>query len=340
MESKKSKLYTPIISVIIPIYNAEKCLHRCINSIINQTFYNIEIILIDDGSPDHCSDICDEYSKIDARIKVIHKQNAGVSSARNTGLNHALGEYIMFCDADDYVAPNWCEILYNQILNTPNAWIVSNIATVRDNKIFITQNRLNSDFKLSYHDIFASSLSAYTVNKIYNKSILFENNIFFDESRKIGEDVLFNINYYLHCDSIIYLKEPLYYYCLNSQSASNKYQPNQFELNLELFSARLKVIQKNELEPFTNLYLYMFLRWLNNTMDKRNPMSFIQKMRYNNKMMNTEEFRFCVSHATGNNDSKLFMKIVKKHNYYLYWLFQKACVIKGKLFNRNTGEKQ
>lgn len=89
------------ISIIIPIYNVEKYLKRCIDSIVNQTYKNTEIILVNDGSPDNCGEICDEYAKIDSRIKVIHKENGGLSSARNAGIDISSGEYIMFVDSDD-----------------------------------------------------------------------------------------------------------------------------------------------------------------------------------------------------------------------------------------------
>lgn len=105
-ESKK-----PLISVIIPIYKVEKYLHKCVDSVINQTYSNLEIILVDDGSPDGCGRVCDEYAAKDSRIRVIHKENGGLSDARNAGLDIATGEYIGFVDSDDYIAQNMYEIL-------------------------------------------------------------------------------------------------------------------------------------------------------------------------------------------------------------------------------------
>ena len=102
----------PTISVIVPVYKAEAYLHRCVESIRNQTFYDLEIILVDDGSPDNCGAICDEYAKIDSRIKVIHKENGGASTARNWGLEIATGEYIGFVDSDDYIHPQMYQLLY------------------------------------------------------------------------------------------------------------------------------------------------------------------------------------------------------------------------------------
>lgn len=105
----------PLITIVIPVYNVKDYLHKCVNSIINQTYTNLEIILVDDGSPDSCGQICDEYGKVDSRIKVIHKSNGGLSDARNAGINIANGRYISFIDSDDYVDPDYIEFLYNQV---------------------------------------------------------------------------------------------------------------------------------------------------------------------------------------------------------------------------------
>lgn len=105
-----------LITVVVPVYNVEKYLKKCIDSIINQTYKNIEIILVDDGSPDNCGKICDEYAKNDQRIKVIHKENGGLSDARNAGIDVATGEYITFVDSDDYIEENCIEFLYDDII--------------------------------------------------------------------------------------------------------------------------------------------------------------------------------------------------------------------------------
>lgn len=137
MESK-------LISVIVPVYNVEKYLSKCIDSILAQTYKNLEIILVDDGSPDNCPKICDEYAKKDNRIKVIHKENGGLSAARNVALDIAKGEYIGFVDSDDFIAEDMYEVLYN-LAEKYNAEISSvsfykvienNIITIRDSRKF------------------------------------------------------------------------------------------------------------------------------------------------------------------------------------------------------------
>lgn len=108
----------PKVSVIVPVYNVEKYIHKCVDSLVNQTLKDIEIILVDDGSPDNCGKICDEYAKKDTRIKVIHKKNAGVSAARNDGIDNSKSDYVMFVDSDDWCNPNMCEIAYNTVMDT------------------------------------------------------------------------------------------------------------------------------------------------------------------------------------------------------------------------------
>lgn len=102
----------PLISVIVPIYKVELYLRKCINSILAQTYQNLEVILVDDGSPDQCGIICDEYAKSDSRVRVIHQENSGVASARNAGLQAAQGDYIGFVDSDDWIAPDMYDCLY------------------------------------------------------------------------------------------------------------------------------------------------------------------------------------------------------------------------------------
>lgn len=108
----------PKVSIIVPIYNVEKYLDRCVQSLIHQTLKNIEIILVDDGSPDNCPAMCDEYAKQDNRIKVVHKKNAGLGMARNSGIEVATGEFVAFVDSDDYVDTSMFELLYKEALKT------------------------------------------------------------------------------------------------------------------------------------------------------------------------------------------------------------------------------
>ena len=131
----------PLISVIVPVYKVEPYIHRCIDSIIHQTYQNLEIILVDDGSPDNCGKICDEYAAIDSRIKVIHKKNSGLSEARNSGRDVCKGEYIAFIDGDDCIHKEMYQRLYNDIRTYqvkmafchPNMCYNENILPIKEN---------------------------------------------------------------------------------------------------------------------------------------------------------------------------------------------------------------
>ena len=126
----------PLISVIVPIYKVEKYLNKCVKSIINQTYKNLEIILVDDGSPDNCGKICDKLAERDDRIRIIHKKNGGLSSARNAGIEIANGEYIGFVDSDDYIDNDMFETLYNNIKdNNADLSIIGYQIETIDNKV-------------------------------------------------------------------------------------------------------------------------------------------------------------------------------------------------------------
>lgn len=112
-------MQTKLFSIIVPIYKVEKYLHKCVNSLVNQTYKDIEIVLVDDGSPDNCPQICDEYAAKDKRINVIHKKNGGLSDARNVGLENCTGKYILFVDSDDYIELDACE-KFTKIIGSKN----------------------------------------------------------------------------------------------------------------------------------------------------------------------------------------------------------------------------
>ena len=179
------------ISIIVPIYNVEKYLEKCIKSILSQTYKNLEIILVDDGSPDKCGMICDKYKEIDDRIIVIHQENKGLSGARNTGLKNANGKYVCFIDSDDYINEHMIETLYENLIKTGSDISICDFFQVKENenikikkienavKIMNKQECLK---KLLYHKY---KLDIVTWNKLYKQELF--NNIEFPEG-KIYED--------------------------------------------------------------------------------------------------------------------------------------------------------
>lgn len=179
----------PVFSIIVPVYKTEQYIEKCVTSILNQTYKDFELILIDDGSPDRCPQMCDEYQKLDPRVKVIHKKNGGVSSARNCGLEIASGIFVWFVDSDDYIEPFSLQQLYEAQKEKKADLYVFNTQQIYS---FHTAD-INQFFEKYY---FTYVLGFGPWNKLYRRKIIQKNHLKFDEQETIGEDLLFNINYY------------------------------------------------------------------------------------------------------------------------------------------------
>ena len=209
------------ISIIIPIYNVEKYLRRCIDSIVNQTYKNTEIILVNDGSPDNCREICDEYEEIDSRIKVIHKANGGLSSARNAGLDIASGEYIMFVDSDDWISEDTLEKLNKYV--EKGCDIINfkfSFAKEGSKNIIGLQSDLKESYEcdlISYIDkLFMGELSFFIWNKLYKKDLF--NDVRFPEGRNY-EDLATIYKLYFKAKNIVVTDYTLYYYWLGNSNS-------------------------------------------------------------------------------------------------------------------------
>lgn len=209
------------ISVIVPVYNVEEYLKRCVDSILCQTFSDLEIILVDDGSPDNCGAICDEYAKKDERVKVIHKQNGGLSSARNAGLEIASGEYIAFVDSDDWIHPQMCEITYEAItyadadfinfcyqIKTDNSEEILGY-TNKDDIIKTTEVYSKDEVLNNFFNKYHAKLWMTVWSKLYKKHIF--DDLRFEEGR-IHEDELIMLPTIEKASQIAYLDISLYYY--------------------------------------------------------------------------------------------------------------------------------
>lgn len=203
----------PLISVIVPVYNAEKYLPKCLDSILAQTYKKLEIILVDDGSTDNSGKICDEYALKDSRIKIIHKQNGGVSSARNVALSVAKGEYIGFVDSDDYIDKDMYEYLL-ELISYSNADIARCYVYEFPPRISNTEVMMPKEaFEKSYPYV-------YLVNMLFSRICI--ENIFFDESIAWGEDMQFAIFAFSKANKVVLGYLPKYHYLTNPQSATNQ----------------------------------------------------------------------------------------------------------------------
>lgn len=247
-----------LISIIIPVYKVEKYLEKCIESVLKQTYTNLQIILVDDGSPDNCGKICDEYAKKDSRIEVIHKANGGLSDARNVGISKAKGRYIGFVDSDDYIKEDMYEILLNLIKKYDADVSICNLYDVIDENECI-RNKENGIREYSRLDILKEvlldkNIQSYAWNKLYEKEL-------FDEIkypiRKKYEDIGTTFYVFEKCNKIVVTSEPEYYYLKRSDSLVNNVTESTVLDYTEIIIQRYLYTKENikELKKYNNYYL-------------------------------------------------------------------------------------
>lgn len=237
----------PLISIIVPIYNVEKYLNRCIESIVNQTYKNLEIILVDDGSPDNCPQICDEWKEKDNRIVVIHKENGGLSDARNAGLNIAQGEYIAFVDSDDWIDKNYLFILYKAVDEKDADLSVCNLKMVyesqenikdTDETVYELQDITHE--QAMYDILHGQGIRAVAWNKLYKRNLIIEERF---KKGKIHEDEFFTYKIVDKANKIIYIDVPLYNYFQRKNSIMSTVSIKHLDF-LEALNERLFFIEK------------------------------------------------------------------------------------------------
>lgn len=203
----------PLVSVIIPVYNVENYIHECINSVLDQTYQNIEVILIDDGSSDRCPEICDEYVEKDSRVRVIHKTNGGLSDARNCGIKNAMGEYLTFVDSDDCIAKEMIETLY--LLCKKKNVLLSQCNFTTDWNKFQNERAIPKEYILNVNQCFENFFGIYgttfciACGKLYHID-LFEHILF--PTGCIHEDVYITHLIFEQAKTIVFTKKCLYYY--------------------------------------------------------------------------------------------------------------------------------
>jgi len=235
------------LSIIIPVYNSETHLERCIQSILTQKFSNFELILVNDGSTDQSATMCDKYASLDSRISVIHQKNEGVSSARNIGLQHARGKYIQFVDSDDFIDSEMSEVLMNKIIQNKTDIVITGfkVQNYSNGEIASTKlisyreedrtiiNELGNYFGFLYENGALNS----PCNKIYKKDLIHERNLAFIKDLEMGEDLVFNINYFRGCHTVTLDSGAMYNYTknINPHSLTRKKRIDAIEISTLLY---------------------------------------------------------------------------------------------------------
>ena len=239
-----------LISVIVPIYKVESYLNRCVQSIVDQTYKNLEIILVDDGSPDHCPQICEQWKERDKRIKVIHKENGGLSDARNAGLTIRTGQYICFVDSDDWIHREYIVDLYNSLKE--------NNASISACDICITDKKINDNFTCDYVIeqynteqalktlIQGVKFRAVVWNKLYSADVIKDE---FFEVGKFHEDEFFTYRVIAKAKKLVYIEKKLYYYFQRNGSIMASISSKHLDI-LDAYLNRIEFLNKR----FKNLY--------------------------------------------------------------------------------------
>lgn len=235
----------PKVSIIVPCWGVEKYLDRCVESLINQTLKDIEIILVDDESPDLVPEMCDEWAKKDSRIKVVHKKNGGLGFARNSGIEVATGEYLAYMDSDDYIKLDAMQMLYDkateQNADVVYGWHYKETApgVWHDSKRILTEQRfVDSDVVRFMLDMVAGAPGEpqerlhemSSCMSIYRRSILADNNVRFRSERVcLSEDLIYNIDFLKNAKKVVVIPYTYYYYCLNATSLTQTFKVNEYE---------------------------------------------------------------------------------------------------------------
>lgn len=331
-----------LISVVLPIYNVEKHLENCIKSVVNQTYKNLEIILIDDGSPDNCPKICDDWAEKDKRIKVVHKKNAGLGMARNSGIENATGEYICFFDSDDFIAEGTIEKAYNCI-KKHSAEIVC-----------FGFNSVDSDGNLLGTFIPKSPKDSFEVDEVQNEFLpnliysfpddgwslnmsscmaMFSMELikkagwrFVSEREIISEDVYSLLTLYSYVKKVAVLNEAFYFYRENDTSLSRTYREDRFERVIHCYEQTASLCRRlGYVRETENRVGLLFLTNVVSSMKQlsASDLSFKEKI---NKLKSIVDNRtvFCALHSLNTKkDSKnrrILFFLMKKKLYYICYI--------------------
>ncbi len=271
----------PKVSIIVPVYNVEKYLERCMSSLVNQSLKDIEIILVNDGSKDASAQICDKYAQEDIRVKIIHKINEGAGIARNTALKIATGKYIGFVDSDDFIENNMFEILYDKAEYYNSDLVMSGVIFVDGNmfskqgeyirKTYFEKDTLfetDDEIKTLRMGIIGSlpddaEDSKYGMSvwkNLFRSEIIKENNLCFQSERKIfSEDAMFMIDYISCINKAVGIPEAFYNYCRNGESLSKAYRNDRFDKSLAFITEVKKNFEKDI--PLDKYSIYIDRFW-------------------------------------------------------------------------------
>ena len=252
----------PTVSIIVPVYKAEKYLHRCIDSILSQTFTDWECILVDDGSPDRSGAICDEYAQKDNRIRVIHKENGGVSSARNVGINNAQGIYITFVDSDDWIEKTCLETCSKEMDDNRLDLLQFGYKRIASSEKILIEVPLGTPVVGKEKYIELQKFNVCVGGGMYRLDIIQKRHLRFEIGMKLGEDQKFFFEFLMYADRIRSLHQTFYYYFLNYDSATVRARSCDIIKSMDILGdfVRKYPLAKSHFSNVFNSFLYDLLK--------------------------------------------------------------------------------
>ena len=315
------------ISVIIPCYNIEKHLSKCIESILSQTFETFELLLLDDGSTDGTFQICEQYAAKDSRITVYMHSNRGVSYTRNRGIDLATGNYIMFIDGDDYVKPDILEQFFLQ--NEKDSWPMCGMFLVEGNSTIERDNyeellSENPQKRIEYSNLF-TIITHHNLStpccRLYDKNILIENKIRFIDNISYQEDLIFNLEYCQHITSVLLLDYYGYYYVKHPTSSTARFH-NKFD-HVELLFDLLEKMPQNEESSTTikKIILDTILKKLANIFNKTSQKTFAEKRNEIQEIFDSNYFQNVVDFIPKSSISSSYKLLLGTKNSSVVFLF-------------------
>lgn len=341
----------PTFSVIIPVYNAQQHIKRCMESIIDQSYTDLEIILINDGSTDNSGEICDDYAQKDKRVKVIHKENGGVSSARNAGLEIATGDYISFIDPDDWIDRNMYETLFSHISDA-NIDVLRFNAYRKDeiiNELPFDGVYTNEDLenKVLLPMIGAEAFGGMFILgvlwlHIYKREIIEKYHIRFNTRLRRCEDRLFTLTFTIHAKSMKFIKDVLYHYEVYDESLSNKYDPYRWEQELiylnelkeEYYKYKPKTFITEANRRIQSEYVLRSITSINNEFFSRNNSSFFSKYKNTKTIVNNPIVKTAIKNTQKNPmglKGWLTINMIKHRHPFMLSIFNSAILLKNKI---------
>lgn len=332
-----------LISIIVPIYNGEKYLKKCIESILTQTYSNLEVILINDGSKDNSRNICDEFSKNDERVIVIHKENEGVARARNDGVHRATGKYIAFVDSDDFIEKDMIETLYNTLIEKKvdcvkgNYDIITNNGTIQNNELILDKYYGKDDINEFVYELLSENVKSFLWLLLIKKECIKDN---FNEKLFLYEDVNFYISFLGNINSIYVFSKVIYHYVITENSLSRDTSKMYSKIdNLKLANSILKDTLKKykfdneenikaiDTRIITNIINYYYYIYKTNNKLKEIINSFEENRKNNEFIKMLENY----DESILSKKEKIFNDCLINKKYFRFWVLCKIKNILAKI---------